>query len=135
MRLKASARNADLLVFQDSAHDISTMKEKATSRVVDTKLPHSDMLPLGGSASSGYTKRRGPSCILLAIFSVLCILASAVSIKPSSVWSPSSHFHISEEDEPLNVPANMDFNGNGLTMDVLWDKYSLVIKGQRLFIQ
>ncbi|OAX38873.1 glycoside hydrolase family 35 protein [Rhizopogon vinicolor AM-OR11-026] len=66
------------------------------------------------------------------MLSVLCILVSAV--RPSTFWSPLSHLHISREEEPLGVPAGIGFTGNGRTTDVMWDKYSLIIKGQRVFI-
>jgi hypothetical protein len=91
------------------------------------------MLPLGDLASSGYAKRRRPPYTLLAMLSVLCILVSAV--RPSTFWSPLSHLHISREEEPLGVPVGIGLTGNGRTTDVLWDKYSLIIKGQRVFVQ
>jgi len=109
------------------------MKEKATFGVVDPKSLESDMLPLGGPASLRYTKRRRPSCILLVTLSVLCILVSAV--RPSTIWSQISHLDIQREEERLDVSANMGFKGNGRTTDVQWDEYSLIIKGQRIFIQ
>ncbi|KAG2088470.1 glycoside hydrolase family 35 protein [Suillus cothurnatus] len=34
----------------------------------------------------------------------------------------------------VDIPAGTGFTGNGRTNDVLWDKYSLIIKGQRVFI-
>lgn len=71
--------------------------------------------------------------MLLVIFSVLCILVSAV--RPSIIWSQVSHLDIQREEERLDVSASMGFKGNGRMTDVQWDGYSLIIKGQRIFIQ
>jgi len=69
------------------------------------------------------------------MLSVLCILARMLGINPSTF--SMSHIDISRNQEPLGLPAGMDLtrSGNGRTTDVLWDKYSLIIKGQRVFIQ
>lgn len=115
---------------------IKSMKEKATFGAVDPKSLQSDILPLGGPASSasGNMKRRGLSCVLLAMLSVFCILVSAA--RPFTIWSPSSHLDILRKEKQLVVPApGMNFAGNGRTTDILWDEYSLIIKGQRVFIQ
>jgi len=133
MRLKTSMFSRNTSLPQDLERDINalggTMREKPTLQVVDSKSLQSDMLPFGDPASSGFTKRRGLSWITFAILSVLCVLASPV--RPSNIWSPASHLDVSRVD----IPTGMNLSGNGRTTDVLWDKYSLVIKGQRIFIQ
>ncbi|KAG1721261.1 glycoside hydrolase family 35 protein [Suillus paluster] len=132
MRLKASRDASNTSLLQDSERGINTPgKERAILEAVDTKMLQSDILALGGPASSASRKRRGLSWILFLILSVLCVLLSPV--RRSNIWSPASHLDVSRA-EPVDMPASMGLNGNGRTDDVLWDKYSLVIKGQRVFI-
>ncbi|KAG2357219.1 glycoside hydrolase family 35 protein [Suillus spraguei] len=54
------------------------------------------------------------------------------SDRPSNIFSPASHLDFSRAEPVVDVPEG--FTGNGRTNDVLWDEYSLIIKGQRIFI-
>ncbi|KAF8551280.1 glycoside hydrolase family 35 protein [Imleria badia] len=70
----------------------------------------------------------------------LCVLVSPLR-KPSTLWSTSLPVTSSVVDasqvakETVEKPVvTSDLTGNGRTNDVLWDKYSLVLKGQRIFI-
>ncbi|KAI6030502.1 glycoside hydrolase family 35 protein [Pisolithus orientalis] len=87
------------------------------------------------------TKRHRAPGLLLAFVAALCVLASPVG--PMGSWSsalatvasilhtsPSTLLHL--RDTQSTTATNL--TGNGRTTDVLWDKYSLVIKGQRVFI-
>lgn len=136
MRLKASrdeANNATLLL--DSKRSINALgspeKGKATLEAVDSKSLQSHMPSLSGPTSSRFSKRRGWSWVLFVIFSVLCVLVSPV--RRSSIFSPASHLDFSRAEQ-VDMLAGMDFTGNGRTTDILWDKYSLIIRGQRVFI-
>ncbi|KAG0700935.1 glycoside hydrolase family 35 protein [Suillus ampliporus] len=132
MRLKASRNASNTNLLQDSERGINTLgKERAILEPVDPKMLQSDMLPLGSPPSSGFGKRQGLSWILFATLSVLCVLLSPV--RRSNIWSAASHLDVSRA-EPVDTPAVMGLTGNGRTNDILWDKYSLVIKGQRVFI-
>ncbi|KAH0831870.1 glycoside hydrolase family 35 protein [Lanmaoa asiatica] len=93
------------------------------------------ILPLGGVTNAKW-KRAGLPWVLAVLFSVLCVLVSP--LKPSTIWSGIS-LTSSVADalrkqaiEKHTVTSNL--TGNGRTNDVLWDKYSLVLKGQRIFI-
>jgi hypothetical protein len=90
------------------------------------------MLPLSNPASSRFQKRRGLSWVLVVILSVLCVLV--LPVRRSNIC-PVSHLDFSRAEPVAAIPAGMDFTGNGHMNDVLWDKYSLIIKGQRDFIQ
>ncbi|KAF9220869.1 glycoside hydrolase family 35 protein [Gyrodon lividus] len=111
--------------------DEPEIMEKTTHRAVCSKAKD-NMLPLGGTASVT-RKRRGPPWIVVVLLSVLCVLVSPV--KPSRLWSSSlsaSTDIYGTRAVESTTAANL--TGNGRTTDVLWDKYSLVIKGQRVFI-
>jgi len=91
------------------------------------------MLPLSNLASSISPKRRGLSWVLFVILSAMCVLV--LPVKDSNIFSLASHRDFSRAEPVVDIPAGTGFTGNGRTNDVLWDKYSLIIKGQRVFIQ
>lgn len=138
MRLYTYGNAGNTTLLPDSESGINALgsakKGKATLEAVDLKLLQSDMLPLNDPASSRFPKRRGPSWALFAILSVLCVLVS--SVRRSNFFSPASHLDFSRAEPVVaaDTLAGMGFTGNGRTNDVLWDKYSLIIKGQRVFI-
>ncbi|KAG2354709.1 glycoside hydrolase family 35 protein [Suillus spraguei] len=135
MRLKTSRNSSNTTLLHNLEHGINALGSaengKATLDAVDLKLLQSDMLPLSSPASSRFPNRRGLCWVLFVILSILCILVS--SARPSNIFSPPSHLDLLSEPT-VDVPAGMGFTGNGRTNDVLWDEYSLVIKGQRVFI-
>lgn len=137
MRLHTYGNAGNTTLLPDSEHGINALgsaeKGKATLEAVDPKLLQSDMLPLNDPASSRFPKRHGLSWALFVILSVLCVMVS--SVRRSNFFSPASHLDFSRADPAVDTLAGMGFTGNGRTNDVLWDKYSLIIKGQRVFIQ
>ncbi|KAI6139306.1 glycoside hydrolase family 35 protein [Pisolithus tinctorius] len=87
------------------------------------------------------TRRRRAPGLLLAFVAALCVLASPVG--PKGLWSSAlatvaSILHTSPSTLPhlrdTQSTTATNLTGNGRTTDVLWDKYSLVIKGQRVFL-
>lgn len=139
MRLYTYGNAGNTTLLPDSERGINALgsakKGTATLEAVDLELLQSDMLPLNDPASSRFPKRRGPSWALFAILSVLCVLVS--SVRRSNFFSSASHldFPRAEPVVAADTLTAMGFTGNGRTNDVLWDKYSLIIKGQRVFIQ
>jgi hypothetical protein len=140
MRLNTYGNAGNTTLLPDSERGIdaqvgSVKKGKATLDAVDPKMLQSEMLPLSASdpPSSRFPKRRGPSWVLFTVISVLCVLVSPV--RRSNIFSPASHLDLSRAEPVVDALAGMGFTGNGRTNDVLWDKYSLIIKGQRVFIQ
>lgn len=86
-------------------------------------------------------RHRAPG-LLLAFVAVLCVLASPAG--PIGSWSSvlatvASILHTSPSTLPhvrgTQSTTATNLTSNGRTTDVLWDKYSLVVKGQRVFIQ
>ncbi|KAG2073389.1 hypothetical protein BDR04DRAFT_334479 [Suillus decipiens] len=71
------------------------------------------------------------SWVLFVIFSVLCIVV--LPDRSLNVFFPASHLDFSRAESVVDVPEGLI--GNGLTNDVQWDMYSLIIKEQRVFIQ
>ncbi|KAG1850871.1 glycoside hydrolase family 35 protein [Suillus subluteus] len=136
MRLKTSGDTSNMTLPQDSERGINALgsaeKGKATVKAVDPKLLQSDMLPVSSPAPFRLPKRRGLSWVLFVTFSVLCVLV--LPVRRSNIFSPASHLDFSGVEPVVDILAGMGFTGNGRTNDVLWDKYSLIIKGQRVFI-
>jgi len=137
MRFKTSGDANNTTLLQDSERGINALgkanKGKITLEAVDPKLLQSDMLPLSSPASSIPPKRRGLSWVLFVILSALCVLV--LPVKGSNIFSPASHRDFSRAEPVVDMPAGIGLTGNGRTNDVLWDNYSLIIKGQRVFIQ
>ncbi|KAH7885531.1 glycoside hydrolase family 35 protein [Phlebopus sp. FC_14] len=126
-------------VLRTSTNNYGHRTEKDLAYGVVDRKTVDKMLPLGGRRDFGTRKRRWSAWMPLALLSVLCILVSPN--RPSSIWSSpfSDAVDVFEKPqpqtrrvEPTAVTANL--TGNGRTTDVMWDKYSLVIKGQRVFI-
>ena len=80
-------------------------------------------------------KRAGLPWVFVVVFSlVLYVLVSPLRL--SSLWTSKLPLVSSGVAETAEKPTvTTELNGNGRTNDVLWDKYSLVLKGQRVFIQ
>jgi hypothetical protein len=136
MRLKTSWDANNTTIPQDSERSINELgsaeKGKATLEAEGPKLLRSDILPLSSLASSRLPKR-GLSWALFVILSVLCVLV--LPVRRLNIFSPTSHLDSSRVEPVLDILAGTGFTGNGRTNDVMWDKYSLIIKGRRVFIQ
>ena len=112
------------------------MTRKRIYSIVEDGIP-----PPVGAINAPKRKRTGLPFVLVAVFSVLCVLVSPLARKPSTVWTISlpvagsvanTFRNLETEGKPM---VTAELTGNGRTNDVLWDKYSLVLKGQRIFIQ
>ena len=92
-----------------------------------------------GAINAPKRKRAGLPFVLVTVFSVLCVLVSplARTVWPISLAVPGSVANTFRNSETIGKPTvvTAELTGNGRTNDVLWDKYSLVLKGQRIFIQ
>jgi hypothetical protein len=116
-------------------HAVKMTKNRRIHSIVEDGIP-----PPVGAIDAAKRKRASLPWVLVAVFSVLlCVLLSP--LKPSTVWptaslpvtgSVANTFREEIVEKPM-VTAGLI--GNGRTNDVLWDKYSLVLKGQRIFIQ
>lgn len=76
--------------------------------------------------------------VLVIFVTVLCILAMRIWTEPwSSFLLNVPNTSVSSRQHALSIEPTSTANlaGNGRTTDVLWDNYSLVIRGQRVFIQ
>lgn len=119
---------------------LPNMKNWVTSAKDRSGITSPEKTPVFSSWGDEQRDRRRLSRSVVAFISILCILAlpiwpihwfagfaavvNKLSTSHSQVRLPVA--------EPL-MPAGL--SGNGRTTDVLWDKYSLVVKGQRIFMQ
>lgn len=114
----------------------SNTKEPETTKQL---MRAEDGLSLGGITSAKRKRASLPWPVLrvVTLFSVLYFLVQP--FKPSAVWSGTSQTGSVVDGvrkQTVEKPTiTTHLNGNGRTSDVLWDKYSLVLKGQRIFIQ
>lgn len=98
------------------------------------------ILPLVGPGVTNAKRRRaGLPWVLAVVFSVtLYLLVSPLkcsTLLATSLQGTSSAVNDFGKETIEKPTVTTDLTGNGRTMDVLWDKYSLVLKGQRIFIQ
>lgn len=98
--------------------------------------------PPVGAINAAMRKRASLPWVLAAVFSViLCVLVLQSPLRPCTVWSTAflpvtgSVADAFRKETVENPMVAAELTGNGRTNDVLWDKYSLVLKGQRIFIQ
>ena len=88
-------------------------------------------LPLRGAIKAKH--QRTNLLWALVLCSVLFVLVAP--FKPSTLLSGSVANTSGKQTVEEPAVTNTELTGNGRTNDVLWDKYSLVLKGQRIFIQ
>ena len=102
--------------------------------------PHAEDGLLPVSVTNAKRQRAGLLWVPVVVFlAVICVLLSP--LRHSTLWATSlspctnslAGASGKEAIEKPTVPAGL--TGNGRTNDVLWDKYSLVVKGQRIFLQ
>ena len=72
------------------------------------------------------------SPVVLAL--LLGLFTYSASAKSARFWEPQS-FNIATSDYSKRVEPQGLFLSNNLTDQVQWDSYSLVVKGQRIFLQ
>lgn len=90
-----------------------------------------DILPLDSASTNVKRRKRAslPWIFVAVLFSAFFILVSSPKFSTrhltDSVVNPSGQ----------QTATSTELTGNGRTNDVLWDEYSLVLKGQRVFIQ
>lgn len=117
--------------MNSNAKDLGMTKKRIYSDKAEDGI-----LPLGGVTNPRRKRARLP-WVLVVLFSVLCVLVSP--LKSSTVWSTSLIGSVADASGKQTVEnpteTGTGLTGNGRTNDVLWDKYSLVLKGQRVFIQ
>ena len=83
--------------------------------------------------------------IYLALISIVCVLVSgklslgAIRLDSLSPYAEAAVHRMSVFSNygatSLEVKATASFQSNGRTNEIQWDKYSLVLRGQRIFLQ
>jgi hypothetical protein len=82
--------------------------------------------------------------IYIAFISIVCVLASCKAPLGSYLWrdgsnhySYASYMLVYDDNNPTSpaMTVRPPFENNGRTDQVQWDKYSLVLRGQRIFLQ
>lgn len=105
-------------------------------RIYSYASAEDSVLPRVG-ATNVKRKRTGLPWVFVVLFlAVLYVLVAP--LKPSTICPTSLPISVASaiRQEIVEEPTvTTDLTGNGRTNDVLWDKYSLVLKGQRVFIQ
>jgi len=96
------------------------------------------ILPRVGATNVKWKRAGLPWVFVVVFLAVLCVLVAP--LKPLTIWPTSlpitGTVACAIRQEIVEGPTvTTDLTGNGRTNDVLWDKYSLVLKGQRIFIQ
>ncbi|KAI9568565.1 glycoside hydrolase family 35 protein [Boletus coccyginus] len=104
-------------------------------RICSYASAENSILPRVG-ATNVKPKRTGLPWVFVVLFlAVLYVLVAP--LKPSTICPTSLPINVASaiRQEIVEEPTvTTDLTGNGRTNDVLWDKYSLVLKGQRVFI-
>lgn len=70
------------------------------------------------------------SALLTLAFILLSCLASASTAQLKDILSPD---RVARGNSKRVEPQQL-FSSNGLTDEVQWDQYSLIVKGQRIFL-
>ncbi|KAG1812912.1 glycoside hydrolase family 35 protein [Suillus subaureus] len=119
MRLKTTGDDSNKILLQDSERGLgSAEKGKQHSR----------------QWISSYCSQTHHSSVVLHRLGSPNVVDFHGSFSRSNIFSPASHPDFSRIEPVVDMQAGMGFTGNGRTNDVMWDKYSLIIKGQRVFI-
>ena len=130
----------DLSNLRNSKHAIVQRPISRFSEAFNKGKPGSQEY---GSDSRTKSGRLWLLCLLFVAFVLLCPTGkvtsgwiSSHSVRPHQfVTVHSDSINVSERPLRVGMTLREGLSDNGRTKEVQWDKYSLIVKGQRVFLQ